>query len=144
MIKLTTTTINDLEQIREWIAADPWHNTDAKANPEFLLTGGGELAFCLQDDKGPLCYLRLDAEGDMLRLAIQFAPEDQVSKRRLIIGLIKMGIPAMVLFGKNNGYKGIVFWSINPALIAFGDKQGFKPTEVENDFALVFEAEHNV
>jgi hypothetical protein len=125
-------------RIQEWISKDPWHRDDPSWVPEGLLTGNGALSFCVSDSEGPLCYVRLDAEGEMLRLATQFGPEEEVSKKRLVTGLLSAGIPAIIEFGKNNGYRGIVFETVNPSLIAFMEKQGFLKTAKENDYALVF------
>src|SRR5258708_35353293 len=104
-IGLSPTTVEDLPQIHEWIIADPFHKDEDQHSAEWLLTGGGALAFCLSDVAGPLCFVRLDAEGDMLRLATQFGPEHEVSKKRLVTGLLSTGIPAIIEFGKNKGYK---------------------------------------
>jgi hypothetical protein len=137
MIKLTETTQSDVEQIREWLAADPWHRDDSRNVPELMTTGNGMLSFCLQDDKGPLAYFKLTEEGQLARIAIQFAPEEVVSKRRLIVGLVKAGIPAMRMFASGNGFKGLVFESISPSLISFGERQGFKSVG-SDDYALLF------
>lgn len=137
-MKLTTTTTSDLEQIREWIAADPYHKDDPRCTPEGLLTGNGVLIFCLSDDEGPLCFVRLDAEGEFVRLSTQFGPESEVSKKRLIVGLLSAGIPAITAFAKENKYKGIIFESKSPSLIVFMDKQGFFPVG-HGDYALIFE-----
>lgn len=142
-MKLTVTTSADLEQIREWITADPYHKDDPRCTAEGLLTGNGFLTFCLRDDEGPLCFVRLDSEVDMLRLSTQFGPETEVSKKRLITGLLSTGIPAIVIFAKENKYKGIVFESTSPTLIAFMDKQGFRPKSGD-DYALVFEEQTHV
>jgi hypothetical protein len=136
-MRLTPITSADLEQILEWIAKDPFHVGDPRCQAEGLLTGNGVLTFCLQDDQGPLCFVRLDVEGEALRLSTQFGPEEEVNKRRLVTGLLDAGIPAIILFGKNRNYKGIVFESINPSLIAFMSKQGFKATS-GNDYMLTF------
>jgi hypothetical protein len=137
MLKLQPIIDTDLERIRDWVQADPFHKDDPKNQAEFLLTGNGLLTFCLVDDVGPLCYVKLDAEGDLVRLATQFGPESEVSKRRLIVGMLKMGIPAVINFAKSKGYKGIVFESISPTLISFMSKQGFKAAD-GNDYALAF------
>ena len=86
--------------------------------------------------------MRLDAEGEMLRLATQFGPESEVSKKRLVVGLLSMGIPAIVKFGKDQGFKGIVFESTSESLVAFMSRQGFKHVN-DNDYALVFEAQRS-
>jgi len=135
---LTEAKDTDLPQIEEWIKADPYHKDDARNQATFLQTGSGLLTFCLTDDQGPLCYVRLDAEGEVMRLATQFAPESEVSKRRLVHGLLNEGIPAIIAFGKENGYKGIVFESTSPTLIAFMGKLGFKSVGGV-DYQLTFE-----
>lgn len=142
-MKLTVTTEADLGQIREWVAADPYHKDDPRCTPEGLLAGNGILTFCLQDDEGSLCFVRLDAEAEFLRLSTQFGPEAEVSKKRLITGLLSTGIPAITMFGKENKYKGIVFESTNLSLINFMDKQGFRPKSGD-DYALIFEEQTHV
>ena len=137
MIRLTETTQSDVEQIREWLAADSWHKDDSRNVPELMTTGNGLLSYCLQDDKGPLAYFKLTEEGELVRIAIQFASEEIVSKRRLIVGLTRVGVPAMKMFALGNGFKGLVFESISPTLIAFGERQGFKSVDNDN-YALLF------
>jgi hypothetical protein len=134
---LSTANESDLPQIAEWIKADPWHRDDPRHQPEFLLTGNGLMTFCLTDKEGPLCYVRLDAEGEVMRLATQFAPESEVSKRRLVHGLLSEGIPFIIAFGRESGYKGIVFESTSPSLIAFMGKMGFKSVGGD-DYQLTF------
>lgn len=138
MIKLIETVESDVEKIRAWIATDPFHNAESQHSPEWLLTGGGQLAFCIADDDGPLCFVRLDDEDNMLRLATQFGPESEVSKKRLVTGLLSAGIPAIIAFGKAHGFKGIIFESTSESLIAFMNKQGFFKAAKKDDYALTF------
>lgn len=135
---LLLTTKKDIPKITRWIKEDPFHRDDKDNSPEFLLTGSGELSFCVADEKGPLCFVRLDAEGDRLRLATQFGPEYEVSKHRLVNGLLTWGIPGIIYFGKSAGFKGIVFESVNESLIKFMGKQGFKYDKAD-DYMLAFE-----
>jgi hypothetical protein len=146
MIKITETTKNDLEQIQEWVDADPWHKHDDNNDPEYMLTGYGVLAFCLQDAKGPLAYIKLTEDGDDMRISMQFAPESVVSKKRLVLGLIKVGIPLMKGYAEGWGSKGLVFESVNPSLIGFAlnDKVGFKNVEGTNDFRFNIEEQRDV
>ena len=142
MLKLTTTNPEDLEQIQEWLQADPWHSGDARNSPKAMLSGSGALlCFCVQDDKGPVFYIRLDKENDLVRVAAQFAPENIVSKRRVILGLARAFVPAAKKFAQDRGFKGLVFESVNPKLIAFMNKLNFKPAG-NNDFVLRFEVAH--
>ncbi|SRR6266851_6257938 len=138
MIKLTETTIQDVEQLSEWIQVDPYHFHQGQ--PEWWLTGadGSLLAFCLMDERGPLSYVRLDAEGEYVRIHTQFAPESVVSKRRLVVGMIQ-AVRVLINLYKNEDFKGLVFNSVNPSLIAFMDKHlGFKSVG-NNNFRLDFE-----
>jgi len=137
MLNLSPTTQEDIKQITEWLNADPWHKDDPRNIPELMTTGNGLLSFCLRDDEGTLAYFKLTEKGEMCEIAIQFAPEEVVSKRRLVVGLIEVGIPAMKIFAEQRGYKGLVFESVNPSLIAFGKKQGFESVG-NDDYALVF------
>lgn len=134
---LTPTTREDIPQIEEWIKADPYHKDDPDWTPESLLTGNGELTFCLTDDSGPLCFVRLNAEDDRLRLSTQFAPEEEVSKKRLVTGLLSEGIPMIIEFGKRRGFKGIVFESTSDSLINFMSRQGFV-LDKDDDYVLIF------
>lgn len=133
MPELRTTTMFDIERIKRWISVDPYHK-DGDIPPEDLLTGKGKLCFCLTDSDGPLCYVRLDSEGgDLLRLATQFGPREEVSARRLVVGMLEAGIPAILHFAKDKGYKGVIFRSTSPSLIAFMKKQEFEWLK-ENDY----------
>jgi hypothetical protein len=131
MVDIRVVTPADLPTIAAWIKADPWHRDEARNDPAFLLTGKGLLTFCLCDDEGPLCYTRLDPEGDLIRAAVQFAPTEQISKRRLIIGMLKMFFPVIKQFARNRKSKGLIYESVSPTLIAFCEKQGF--VSVGND-----------
>ena len=141
-MKLSPTTEKDIPTITDWIAADPDHRDD-QTDPEWYLTGYGALAFHVADDNGPLFFVRLDIEGNMLRLVTQFAPESEVSKNRLVTALLSTGIPAIIKFAKRKEYRGIVFESTTESLIKFMDKQGFKPVGAD-DYALTFEANTDV
>src|SRR5216684_7331739 len=133
-MRFTPSMIEDVPQLLEWIQIDPYHFHQGQ--PEWWLTGadGSLLAFCLMDERGPLSYVRLDAEGEYVRIHTQFAPELVVSKRRLVVGMI-WAVKCLVVMYKSWG-KGFVFNSINSSLIAFMNKHlGFKPVG-NNDYRL--------
>lgn len=139
MIEMKSTMPADIPLIERWIKADPWHSTDARNVSTNLLTGNGLLSFCLTDFKGVLCFVRLDVESDMVRAAIQFGPEEEVSKRRLALGLMRMGFPAIIRLAEKNGLKGVIFESANKSLIEFVEKRyKVRKAERENDYALIF------
>jgi len=123
MIKFTESTSQDLQQIAEWIQQDPYHKHQGQ--PEWWLTGNGLLAFCLMDDKGPLTYVRLDDEGEYVRINTQFAPREIVSQRRLVVSMLEC-MNVLTNLYKTQNKKGFVFQSISPTLIAFmGKRRGF-------------------
>jgi hypothetical protein len=140
-MRLIETLPTDIPQIDEWINADPFHKDDPKVYAEGFLTGLGALSFCVVDDEGPLFFVRLDVEGERLRLATQFAPLEVVSKSRLITGLLSTGIPAIIAFAKKGGYSGIVFESTSESLIFFMLKQGWA-LDKDDDYVLRFEQEN--
>jgi hypothetical protein len=134
MIRFSASTENDIPQIAEWINADIYHKD--QGHPEWWLTGNGILAFCLMDDRGPLTYVRLDDEGEYVRINTQFAPEEVVSKRRLVVGMLDC---LKVLRDTYKGKKGFIFQSTSPSLIAFMEKyEGFKSIGGE-DYRADFE-----
>lgn len=115
-MKLTETTMNDIEQLSEWIKADPYHKDCL--DPYWWLTGQGLLTFCLQDSQGPTMFVRLDADGDLLRLHCQFAPLSEVSKHRVVKTLM-WAIPKMELIAAANSLNGFVYKSTSSTLIDF-------------------------
>ena len=136
MINFSPSTLDDLEQLKEWTAHDPYHFHQDR--PEWWLTGaeGSLLCFCLMDQKGPLTYVRLD-DGDYIRIHTQFAPESVVSKRRLVVGMIECVTKLIEVY--KTSARGMIFNSVNPSLIAFMDNRlGFKSVG-NNDYRLDFE-----
>lgn len=135
-VEFSPSILDDIPQIAEWASYDPYHFM--QTTPEFWLTGaeGSLLTFCLTDEKGPLCYVRIDPESGFARVHIQFAPESVVSKRRLVVGLL-MGLGVMKGSLPDAGMKGMIFNTINPALANFFIKQGFKSVG-NDDYRLDF------
>lgn len=128
----------DLDILAEWIKHDPYHFH--LGQPEWWLTGAENslLAFCLMDERGPLSYVRLDDEGEYIRIHTQFAPEAVVSKRRLLVGMIQAVEKLIEIFTAAHA-KGMIFNSVSPTLIAFMIKKfGFKAVG-NDDYRLDFE-----
>ena len=117
-MKFTDSTVNDIEQLTEWILADCYHKDCL--DPKWWLTGheGALTCFCLQDDKGPTMYVRLDKEEDLIRIHIQFGPEGEVSKSRVVKSIIK-ALPAVKEYAKGQGFKGFIYRSTSESLISF-------------------------
>lgn len=140
MINFTASTEDDLQQLSEWIAHDPYHFH--LGQPEWWLTGAADslLAFCLMDERGPLTYVRLDNEGEYVRIHTQFAPEAIVSKRRLVVGMLQT-VEKLIEIYKADRKKGMIFNSVSPSLVAFMDKRlGFKAVG-NDDYRLDFEGQ---
>ncbi len=135
-MKLSPSTLDDIEQLTEWIKEDPYHNSIL--NPTWWITGNGILAYCIQDGKGPTMYVRTDKEGDLLRVHTQFAPETEVSKIRVIKSIL-FAMPKMIAFAKDSHLKGLIYRSTSPTLIQFMQRQfSFVPAGTEDDFIYTF------
>lgn len=136
MIQLKASVLTDVDQIRDWIQADPWHK--GLYEPEYWLTGNDcYVAFCLDDEIGPTMYVRFDREGQMLRLRTQFGPPDEVSKERISNAILE-AIPAFIR-NLDKEIKGIVFETENRSLASFMKyKLNFEPIG-NNDYCLKFE-----
>jgi hypothetical protein len=136
-MKFTDSTEQDIQQLSEWIQQDPYHRDCL--NPRWWLTGQGLQSFCLQDSIGPTMYIRLDDEKPLLRIHIQFGPESEVSKSRVVKSIVK-ALPVVQQFATQNKFDGFIFKSISEPLINFLKiKFGFTPTGTDNDYWMPFE-----
>ena len=140
MINFTPTLPDDEPQILEWIKADVYHFLGADtSSPSWWITGSDCLvACCIDDESGPVLYFRLDKEGEFVRMHVQFAPLNEVSKRR-VISSISQAMPALRVMAQQNEGKGFVFQSQSPLLIRFMGHLGFKSRpNFEDDYLLLF------
>jgi hypothetical protein len=139
-MQLEATTEADLGQIKDWWKADEDHKHKPFSD-DFFLTGSGLLTFRLDDEDGPLLYCRLDEQNEfgLSRIHLQFAPEDIVSKRRLVVAMLKA---MTVVFDhvKSTGAAGIVFESTSATLISFFERQGFVRVAETDDYVLAFDS----
>jgi hypothetical protein len=136
-MRLAHSTEQDVPQIQEWIKLDPHHK---EHDPKWWLTGNGLLSFVLLDDKGPLCYVRLDKEDNMVRLHTQFGPREEVNKIRLIKGMLHC-IPIVISFSMGQrDVTGVVFSSVSESLIFFMEKKYDFKSVGNDDYVLDFEA----
>lgn len=143
-MKLAPTTREDLPLVQSWLDADTWHRDNLANRADYMLTGFGLLCYQVQDDRGTVFFIRLEQDSkneDLIRVVAQFAPEAEVSKRRVIAGLIKAFLPASKKFAANKGYAGLIFESVNPSLISFMSKFGFQAVGGD-DYAFRFEVAH--
>lgn len=140
MIHFSVSLESDIPQLAEWASIDPYHFHQGQ--PEWWLTGveGSLLAFILTDERGPLTFVRLDREGEHVRIHTQFAPREEVSQRRLVAGMIQC-LDVLVMRATVEGFKGMIFNSVSPSLIAFmGKRFGFKSVG-NDDYRLDFEGQ---
>jgi hypothetical protein len=140
-MKFTNTLESDIEQLTEWIAVDPYHKDFL--SPRWWLTGAeyALTCFCAQDETGPVIYVRLDKENDLLRFHAQFGPESEVSKSRVAKAIIK-GIPVLEQYAKAEKLKGLVYKSTSETLIQFLQISfGFTPTGANDDYFMPFKQE---
>lgn len=136
-MKLTESTQQDIEQLTEWIKADPYHRDCLE--PLWWLTGQGLLSYCIQDSKGPTMYVRLDEENGLMRLHCQFGPELEVSRIRVVKSLL-WAVPKMTEFGKQEKLTGFIYKSTSSSLISFMQiKFGFTPVGSNDDYWMPFE-----
>jgi hypothetical protein len=133
MIRFEVSKEQDLEQIQDWTDLDRYHR--GQHNPKWWLTGNGLVAFRLDDSKGAVFYVRLDG-GEYARLSVQFAPEELVPKIRLVRAMLQT-FPKLVEIAKENGSKGMIFYSESPTLIGFMSRLGFKD-QGDDNFKLTF------
>jgi hypothetical protein len=135
-MKFIPSTSGDIEQLSEWIQNDPYHKDSL--DPLWWLTGQGFLSFCIQDDKGPTMYARLDEEDGLMRLHCQFGPESEVSKKRVIQTFL-WALPKLQIKAQENGMIGFIYKSTSPLLIQYMERQfGFQAIG-NDDHKLLFE-----
>jgi len=128
MIKLSTSDERDIETIQRWAEQDidPAHHS---VDPYWWLTGveGSLLAFRVDDEHGPVGYMRIDREGDLCRLHTQFAPREEVQKLRLVKAMLKC-VPIVLDYSKQQQASMVVFQSTSELLIDFMKRKfGFEP-----------------
>lgn len=124
MIKFIPSLESDVQQLQEWIDADEWHHD--QQNPRWWLTGSeAYVCGCVQDEVGPVVYIKVEEEETQFRLHCQFGPRREVGRKRLILAM-KEGLPPLLLHLLSKG-KNVVFNSSNPSLVRFMWSVGFKP-----------------
>jgi len=131
LIQFLPTSTDDLPQLTEWIALDPDHA--GKMAAAWWMQG--QILSCrVEDGMGPVMYLRIDREGMMARLHIQFGP---VAKSRIARAFID-GIPRMKSMLVGSHYTAMIFESVSESLISFMGQMGFLCYE-GNDYVMKLE-----
>jgi hypothetical protein len=134
MITFEAVTQASLPRLADWIQQDEYHKTQNLE--DWLMTPALVLQCWLHDDQGPVMYVMTERDDDFLRIHIQFGPENEVSKRRIVRALFG-GWPKFLPVMKEQQAQGIWFTSKSPTLIHFMDKFGFKPWR-NDDYLLSF------
>ena len=132
-IKFSPVSEEDLPQLTEWITADQWHRGGPAPwwiSPDSVVTAR------LDDTKGPTMYIRINRDGERVRMNTQFAPESVVSKRRVVIAITD-ALPRIGEVMRHQEATGIVFSSESPLLIGFMSKYGFRSVG-NDDFLFSF------
>lgn len=129
MIKFIPSVKSDVDQIREWTTVDPWHQNQKQ--PEWWLTGSeAYVCACVQDEIGPVVYLKVEEGEESFRLHCQFGPRSEVNRLRLLVAM-RDGLPPLLMHLLSKG-KSVVFNSSNPSLIKFMVSRGFRPALYSN------------
>lgn len=121
-IKFSGVSEEDLPRLAEWIAVDQWHSGGPAPwwiHPDSLVTAR------LEDAEGPVMYIRIVRDGERVRLNTQFAPESEVSKKRVAMAITD-AFPRIAEVMRHQDATGIVFSSESPLLIGFMERHGFK------------------
>lgn len=135
-IKFVPTAFGDVEQLTKWIEHDPYHKDCL--NPEWWLTGNGLLSFRVDDQNGAVMYIRTEPDDGLLRIHTQFAPEQEVSKLRVVKAIVK-GLPKLEQLARQNDLIGFVYRSVSPLLIEFMTKKFGFTAVGSDDYRMLFE-----
>jgi hypothetical protein len=122
-LQVRTSTDEDLKQLQQSLDADPdhggqlagdWNNTSGQL---LTWTSGDEILY----------FTRLEKET---AIRISFQQNIHARRKQLVVGM-RDGILHLKTWGKQNGYRSLVFSSVADKLIAFFAKLGFGPA---NDY----------
>ena len=103
----------DYKEIQAWINADPGH-ADKMTADFFLEPGRFHSVFAIGDEEGTVCYAREEAEGNKIRMHLQFG----VDKRR-VMHTFREAYRMISEDAKQRGFTEIAFESQSPALVKF-------------------------
>lgn len=113
----------------DWISTDPFN--DGRKYPEFWYDPK-QFSVCAADEKGPVIYLRFEAEPPKMRIHMQFCLDT-----RRIVRIMLMDWDEVRKLIESTGAKAIVFESQSPKLVAFCEKAyGFARVGESNDYWL--------
>ena len=105
----------DILTIAEWIQRDPPHR---EINPSFFcLEGEGVSCYAIEDDKGPVIFVRQETEGQSTRLHTQFP--FGLGTRKRIANVLSEAYPLVREDAAKRGFKSIRFETKSLALMKF-------------------------
>ena len=111
----------DILMLTVWIEADRVHRDRIK--PEFFTERTTNIScYAIQDDKGPVIFVRQEKEGDAFRLHTQFPP----TSRRRIVKALEQAYPLVAADAKRRGYREIHFETGSIALARVMFAMGFR------------------
>ena len=120
MILFRRTEPSDLLMLSDWIVNDPFHRE--KLTPEFFLeTKEGVSCYTIEDEHGPVAFMREEVEGEDVRLHAQFP-----AGRRRLMAAIDEGFPIILAEAREKGFRRIRFELENAALIKAMLRFGFR------------------
>jgi hypothetical protein len=130
-------TWSDKPLLDQWIANDPEHR--ALFLPEFFYEVN-RVSFVIEDNQGPVMFVKLDPHPPEMRLFIQFSN----SPSRVAKAMLKHFSTVRDIVRKT-GAKSMVFDTKNPKLASFCEKAfGFKCVGQSSDYRLLLLEDQNV
>jgi hypothetical protein len=124
----------DLPTLTNWIARDADHSARGVTADFFQQP----ISFAIDDDKGPIMYVRLEPmDSEIIRLHIQF---DEGERRRTAVALARH-FPQVRDLIAQSGCRYIVFDSVSETLVRFCQKHfGFINLPDTSDYFLDIKA----
>jgi hypothetical protein len=120
VIKFRRTVPEDLLTIERWIELDEGHRgMDANF---WMATAKGISCYAIEDEQGPLIFVRQEASGEETVLHVQFAN----CARKKIFNALREGYPLVAEDARQRGFKRVRFDSESPALIRTMLEMGFR------------------
>lgn len=114
MISFRDTTEADALMVAEWIEADEDHK--GRIKPEFFTKAQDKvILYVIEDDKGPVIFVRQEADGTNTRLHTEFLPGGKLRIARAL----KEAYPAVAKQSKEWGFHQVFFESKSIPLVAF-------------------------
>lgn len=122
MITFRPTEIQDLVMVTGWTLQDPVHKNIAPAFWTEPAVENKHVCYVIEDEEGPVIFVRQEREGNNLRLHTQFPPDS----RKRVAASLERAYPFVKEWALEHKIEAIVFESESPTLIRFMARFGFK------------------